>query len=295
MASVVCPLGTVTGTCQKSPQAIGTFGSSNFTHQMTALQLASLCADKQWVQEEQAARAAQQQGRPQSQHEGTAPRANFCRKCQAWKPARAHHCSATGRCILKLDHFCIWIVNSVGLLNNKFFLLFLFYTALACIEATAALLPLTIRMLIRNGTDAPHMGVMLFASIFTLAFALALLAFLAIHWDMLARNYTSIESIDHSMAASWPYNRGLQRNFLEVFGRRCALLPCMAAWVPPLQQWPARLAMNQAGHFACTFDQPTHHDAAKNNALTDRCGCMRALNHSFCGVQAAVLGSARVK
>ncbi|RYH17586.1 hypothetical protein EON65_28370 [archaeon] len=30
----------------------------------------------------------------------------FCRKCKAFKPKRAHHCSICGRCIVKMDHHC---------------------------------------------------------------------------------------------------------------------------------------------------------------------------------------------
>lgn len=30
----------------------------------------------------------------------------FCRRCKAFKPARAHHCSICGRCIVKMDHHC---------------------------------------------------------------------------------------------------------------------------------------------------------------------------------------------
>jgi palmitoyltransferase len=33
----------------------------------------------------------------------------WCRKCWAPKPERTHHCSACGRCVLKMDHHCPWL------------------------------------------------------------------------------------------------------------------------------------------------------------------------------------------
>lgn len=63
------------------------------------------------------------------------------------------------------------------------------------------------------------------ATTFSLGFAVALLAFVGMHWDMVSHNYTSIESIDYAYAPSWPHDRGARRNFTEVFGRRRAPLP----------------------------------------------------------------------
>lgn len=59
-----------------------------------------------------------------------------CRKCNDnFKPPRAHHDSVTGRCIVKLDHFCPWVGNAVGIRNHKCFLLFIFYTWLSTLFA----------------------------------------------------------------------------------------------------------------------------------------------------------------
>lgn len=56
----------------------------------------------------------------------------MCRRCRAYKPPRAHHCSICRRCVIKMDHHCPWINNCCALGNHKYFLLFVFYTAIAC-------------------------------------------------------------------------------------------------------------------------------------------------------------------
>ena len=68
-----------------------------------------------------------------------------CHKCNDnFKPTRAHHDSVTGRCIVKFDHFCPWVNNSIGALNHKFFCLFLMYTAVCCL---VSLILLVIRVI----------------------------------------------------------------------------------------------------------------------------------------------------
>ena len=57
----------------------------------------------------------------------------FCKRCKAFKPIRAHHCSICGRCIIKMDHHCPWVNNCVGIGNQKLFLLFLLWVNLTCI------------------------------------------------------------------------------------------------------------------------------------------------------------------
>eukprot|EP00118_Oscarella_pearsei_P006443 m.29043 g.29043 ORF g.29043 m.29043 type:complete len:255 (+) comp31125_c0_seq6:147-911(+) len=59
----------------------------------------------------------------------------LCNKCESYRPPRAHHCRICRRCIRRMDHHCPWINNCVGELNQKYFILFLLYTGLACVYA----------------------------------------------------------------------------------------------------------------------------------------------------------------
>ena len=43
-----------------------------------------------------------------------APDTRVCRKSGLYKPPRSHYCSITGRLTLNMDHFCPWVVNTVG-------------------------------------------------------------------------------------------------------------------------------------------------------------------------------------
>jgi hypothetical protein len=62
-----------------------------------------------------------------------------CRKCQHYKPPRAHHCSVCQRCVVRMDHHCPWINNCVGAANHKFFLLFCAYVCSASVYANSLL------------------------------------------------------------------------------------------------------------------------------------------------------------
>ncbi|CAF3345325.1 unnamed protein product [Rotaria socialis] len=58
-----------------------------------------------------------------------------CAKCQSIKPPRAHHCSVCKRCIKRMDHHCVFVNNCVGQNNQKYFILFTFYTCVISIYA----------------------------------------------------------------------------------------------------------------------------------------------------------------
>ncbi|KAM0948302.1 putative protein S-acyltransferase [Dioscorea sansibarensis] len=64
----------------------------------------------------------------------------FCMKCFHYKPPRAHHCSICDKCILRMDHHCIWLSNCVGHGNYKIFFLVVMYAVTSCGHATILLI-----------------------------------------------------------------------------------------------------------------------------------------------------------
>lgn len=69
-----------------------------------------------------------------------------CRKCNDnYKPPRAHHDSVTGRCVVKMDHYCPWVCNAVGIMNHKFFILFILYTFLTAVVSLTLILVRVVR------------------------------------------------------------------------------------------------------------------------------------------------------
>ncbi|CAH8285234.1 unnamed protein product [Eruca vesicaria subsp. sativa] len=148
------------------------------------------------------------------------PRFRFCRKCNQPKPERCHHCSVCGRCVLKMDHHCVWVVNCVGALNYKYFLLFLFYTFLETTLVTLALMPHFIAFFSDEeipGTPGT-LATTFLSFVLNLAFALSVMGFLIMHISLVAGNTTTIEAYEKKTSGKWRYDLGRKKNFEQVFG-----------------------------------------------------------------------------
>ncbi|XP_042435003.1 probable protein S-acyltransferase 14 [Zingiber officinale] len=148
------------------------------------------------------------------------PAIRYCRKCNRLKPPRCHHCSVCGRCVLKMDHHCVWVVNCVGALNYKFFLLFLFYTFLESSLVTLSLFPYFLAFF--QDVEIPGTPAALATTFLTfvlnLAFALSVMGFLIMHISLVMKNTTTIEAYEKKTTPKWKYDLGHKTNFEQVFG-----------------------------------------------------------------------------
>lgn len=128
----------------------------------------------------------------------------WCSKCAAPKPDRCHHCRKCGRCVLRMDHHCPWVMDTcIGLRNHHAFLLLLAYTDALCFYTLYTLGAAFARLL-----DAPTDDIALPVSWMVLAvvalvvrrtltqFALALTPFASFHAYLATKNYTTLEYIE---------------------------------------------------------------------------------------------------
>ncbi|CAI5501462.1 unnamed protein product [Closterium sp. Naga37s-1] len=153
-----------------------------------------------------------------------------CKRCLQFKPPRAHHCSVCGRCILKMDHHCVWVINCVGAKNYKQFLLFLFYTFVETAMVAVVLLPHFIDFFTTPPSasdDATKLATVFLSFVLNIAFAVSLLGFLIMHVSLVLGNTTTIEAFEKRGSHRWRYDLGRRRNFEQVFGmdRRYWFLP----------------------------------------------------------------------
>jgi palmitoyltransferase ZDHHC4 len=81
-----------------------------------------------------------------------------CPTCHRLKPGRSKHCSARGACVARFDHYCIWINNSIGLFNTRYFLAFLVATSFASFYGAFICLSLVLTAMPHNGMMASNSG-----------------------------------------------------------------------------------------------------------------------------------------
>lgn len=136
----------------------------------------------------------------------------YCKKCQARKPDRAHHCSTCRRCVLKMDHHCPWLATCVGLRNYKPFLLFCSYTTLFCwvclgVSATSLWTEISNDARFDEGFLPVNMVLL---AVLAGIMGLVLAGFTGWHLSLAWRGQTTIECLEKTRYLS-PLRKSMQR------------------------------------------------------------------------------------
>ena len=136
-----------------------------------------------------------------------------CSKCNIKRPPRAHHCSHCNRCVLKMDHHCPWVGNCVGYRNHRFFIQFLGYGCISCINLCLSCMPYLQNSEV-NENIAPLVGCVVAGFAF-----IVFLCLFGFHMYLVFTNQTTLESkedLDFNV-----FDLGSRKaNCSQVFGRK---------------------------------------------------------------------------
>lgn len=131
----------------------------------------------------------------------------YCSKCDCWKPDRTHHCSKSGKCILKMDHYCPWFSICIGFFNYKFFVQFLCYTSVYCWVLCGVTFKILYDIFATDKYQEEYISInLILLCVLSLTFGISLSLFSLFSLYMVSKNTTTIEFQEQR----WNY-RGVDR------------------------------------------------------------------------------------
>ncbi|KAK3232498.1 hypothetical protein Dsin_004379 [Dipteronia sinensis] len=151
-----------------------------------------------------------------------------CDKCSTYKPPRAHHCKVCRRCVLRMDHHCLWINNCVGFWNYKAFFMLLFYATTGSIYSTVIIISSAFQ---KDWDFSGRAQLKLFyvcSGVVMVALSLTLGTLLGWHIYLITCNMTTIEYYE-GIRAAWlarksgqsyqhPFNLSVYKNITLILG-----------------------------------------------------------------------------
>ncbi|KAK9282637.1 hypothetical protein L1049_010856 [Liquidambar formosana] len=160
-----------------------------------------------------------------------------CDKCHTYKPPRAHHCRVCRRCVLRMDHHCLWINNCVGYWNYKSFVILILYATIGSLYSTVMMLSCVLQKDRDFSGQVPLKIFYIICGVMMVALSLTLGTLLGWHIYLITRNMTTIEYYE-GIRAAWvarksgqsyrhPFNLGVYKNITLILG------PDMMKWLCP--------------------------------------------------------------
>jgi len=187
--------------------------------------------------------------------------------------------------VLRMDHHCPWVGNTIGFGNYKYFILFLLYATSSCLFAN-----IDIVHLLATATLTPSAAHLLFGSGSIMALLSSVMVpFSGFHLWLLSQNMTTIEycqhrsraqSADNDQDRSSYYDIGLMGNLSAVLGDnplmwpfQCGQLRGMGSAFPSDQRMKHYLANFECPRqCACRVIPPARTDARTDARTGARTG-----------------------
>ncbi|TIA68864.1 hypothetical protein E3P91_03883 [Wallemia ichthyophaga] len=153
----------------------------------------------------------------------------YCRSCHVYKPPRAHHCSKSGRCVLRMDHYCPWMNNCIGFYNYGHFIRFLVGVNVGCVFL---LYVLSNRVLYPTPVPDNAETALIVANYIACLLTLIVVGSFSLYqFYALCTNTTTIESWEKDKVANlarrgrirdikYPYQLSVYENICAVLGNR---------------------------------------------------------------------------
>ncbi|XP_057767388.1 probable protein S-acyltransferase 4 [Salvia miltiorrhiza] len=152
---------------------------------------------------------------------GHAVKVKFCDTCLLYRPPRASHCSICNNCVQRFDHHCPWVGQCIGLRNYRYFYMFVSTSTVLCLLVFVVSLMNIVRaderILKAMSGDVPSVFLTVYCFV-AVWFVGGLTAF---HFYLISTNQTTYENFRYRYDKKEnPYNKGIIKNFQEVFFSR---------------------------------------------------------------------------
>ncbi|XP_026426384.1 probable protein S-acyltransferase 4 [Papaver somniferum] len=151
---------------------------------------------------------------------GHSIKVKYCDTCLLYRPPRASHCSICNNCVQRFDHHCPWVGQCIGLRNYRFFFMFISSSTFLCMYVFVFS---WINVLEQKRKDTLWRAM----SKEVLSVVLIVYCFIAVwfvggltvfHFYLICTNQTTYENFRYRYDKKEnPYNKGLPRNFRELF------------------------------------------------------------------------------
>ncbi|KAL4808719.1 DHHC palmitoyltransferase-domain-containing protein [Aspergillus unguis] len=181
----------------------------------------------------------------------------YCSKCCHYKPDRTHHCREVDRCVRKMDHFCPWVGGVVSEESFKFFIQFVFYTAVFCIFIMVVCAIFTAELKRETNDVNPHwaigIGLSGFFGLFTFGMTMSSL-------QLAAFNLTTIENLNRRSVV-WTLAIRVPNHVLKRGSQWAPTFRTITYPLPPFPPYPPQAPQAPGPPEA----QPTHLEARHDN------------------------------